>query len=397
VTFLKIAVVSDFHAFDASKLEAAPSHLDMSLSSEDPARNPLAALKRLIGGPPRLSADLLLCPGDLGHQAHPEALRFGWQALTSLVPDLGSPRLAATSGNHDVDSRYVYNKFDAKGVLQELVPAYPLLEEQLCDRYWSRNFAIIEEGSYRLVVLNSAAYHGSSTDGTHEYVHGRVADATLRRLAAELERSGVAAVNILLCHHHPQQHDELDRNEYDVMSGGQRLLDLLGSGRFGRWIVVHGHKHHPKLSYAQGSSASAVVLSAGSLCATLFPALQTNARNQFHLIEIPIAEVDSLGLVGVVRSWDWAVGKGWALSGAGAGLPGICGFGNRTDPALIAAKVQQIYEGGVKSWEEMQNEEPHLRFLLPADVGILRDELRRRFNLQLLESDGRIVEVGECF
>lgn len=389
-----IAVVSDLHAFEQEKFDPAPSHLDMSVSRRDSGKNPVTALKKLIVDE-GLTANLLLCPGDLAHQAHPEALRFAWEMLNSLVSDLGNPALATASGNHDVDSRYVYNKFDAKGFLQELEPAYPLLDESLCDQYWARNFAVLKGDQYRVVVLNSSAYHGGSPE--KEYLHGRVADSTLRRIQSELEGTAAPLINILLCHHHPQQHHELDDNEYDVMSGGQLLLDMLGSGSFGRWLVIHGHKHHPKLTYAQGSSASPVVLSAGSLCAALFPALQTNARNQFHFIEVPIADSKDRGLVGVIRSWDWAVGKGWLVSREGSGLPGVCGFGNREDSAALASAIKEKHDEGLKSWQAILTALPRLRYLLPIDVEILKRELKARHCLQLTESDGVITEVGECF
>ena len=66
------------------------------------------------------------------------------------------------------------------------------------------------------------------------------------------------------------------------MVNGSLLLSLLE--RFGFQLVVHGHKHHPKLSYAAGGGASPAVLASGSLAAIATPILATNARNLFHLV-----------------------------------------------------------------------------------------------------------------
>src|SRR5450759_3743692 len=90
-----------------------------------------------------------------------------------------------------------------------------------------------------------------------------------------------------------------------------RLIDLLGDGNLGQWLIVHGHKHFPNIAYSAGAAQSPVVFSCGSFSARLSPELQTRARNQFYIIEIPLKKVKVLGLVGKILAWDWSAGKGW--------------------------------------------------------------------------------------
>src|SRR5207247_8648242 len=85
----------------------------------------------------------------------------------------------------------------------------------------------------------------------------------------------------------------------DIMLGGAELLQLLSAGDYGEWLVIHGHKHLPKLSYAQGATAATpVVFAAGSLCACLASRIQAVARNQFYILDFPLDLFPTVGLVG---------------------------------------------------------------------------------------------------
>ena len=192
-----------------------------------------------------LSADLLLCPGDLGDKASIEGIKYAWQAVHRIGNKLKCQLVAGTAGNHDLDSRGIKTPPDPKEVLQALAPPFPLPDQTKNDQYWSRQYAIITTDVFRLVVLNSSGFHGTQIK---EIEHGRISDSTLNWLQEELATGSPQPINLLLCHHHPQSLSELKLGEKDVMQNGQLLLDLLGSGDHGRWLVIHGHKHYPKLT-----------------------------------------------------------------------------------------------------------------------------------------------------
>lgn len=395
-TYLKIAIASDLHAYDPAIWEknpentSAPSHLRIDLPEDQPEKHPITGLIKLIktNG---LSADLLLCPGDIGHQAMPSGIQYAWRSLQKVKEALNARLLAATSGNHDVDSRHMYNYYDAKGVLQALAPSYPFASNALNEKYWAWNFALRSNTNYKLVVLNSSAYHGSNLDETE---HGRISDATLSRLKDALSKAESKMVNLLMCHHHPQKHEELNLGTYDDMINGQSLLDLLGSGDFGQWIVIHGHKHHPKICYASGGGTAPVVLSAGSLCASLFLELQTSARNQFYLVYIPVEKVPHQGLVGRVQSWDWVSGRGWLEAGSGSGLPHEFGFGARINPHLLAQRLAGIVKNPWSQWDEVRAIVPELDYLIPLDYGALKIDLNKNHHLDIVEEEGLPSQLG---
>ncbi len=388
---VRLAVASDLHAHSAHK--RSPSHLNANAPETIPNQHPILGLIHLIRDK-QLTATALLCPGDLGHQADPQGIRYSWEALKRVAKALRADFFTATAGNHDIDSRYQGSTHDPEHILKSLTPSFPLGEVRFDDRYWARAYAIKDTKSFRLVLLNSSAYHGNTPA---EKNHGRVDGRTLEELRKDLSKLKRKEVNILLCHHHPHQHSEIGLGEDDVMRQGQLLLDLLASsGANGRWLVIHGHKHHPKISYAAGGAGSAVVFAAGSLCSTLYPALQTVARNQFYIIEIDPSACTH-GLVGRIRAWDWASGIGWIEGGQSSGLPAESGFGLRKDPLSVAQELSQIVATSpdpIITWPDLTNRYPDIRFILPQDLGLVEQELSESHGIFITKKGAIPYEIG---
>jgi len=387
---IRIAVASDLHAF--ANLTDSPSYLDVELPESIILQHPIEALIELIRVE-NLTADILVSPGDLGHQADPGGIAYSWQALSKISHELRCEVYTATAGNHDLDSRYRGDDHDPQHILKGLSPSFPLQNDRLDDKYWSRAYTTYERPSLRLVVLNSSAYHGGAEI---EKNHGRIDLKTLSRLQAELSSLPPKEVNVLLCHHHPHHHSEYDLGETDVMKQGQLLLDLLGSGLYGKWLVIHGHKHHPKIAYAAGGSSSPVVFAAGSLCSILSGKLQTVARNQFYIIQLDPAECKRCGLVGEVRAWDWSAGMGWIEASNHSGLPARFGFGERRDPnelAMIIAGLALTVPDALP-WSEVERRHRNVRYLLPQDLSHLVRLIERDHPLRITKNNSSIVEVG---
>ncbi len=386
---LRLAVASDLHAH--SNHAPSPSYLNASAPENFGNQHPIVGLLELIKRD-SLRATALLCPGDLGHQADPNGIRYAWAALERAATALGADFFTATAGNHDIDSSFQGDDHDPEHILKSLTPTFPFNNEPMDDRYWARAYAIKDHDQFRLVVLNSSAYHGNTPT---EKNHGRIDKRTIESLRQELLNRGRANLNLLLCHHHPHQQSEIGLGEDDVMKQGQILLDLLGSGAHGRWLVVHGHKHHPKISYAAGGGGSAVVFSAGSLCSTLYPGLQTVARNQFYVIEVDLKKLEEHGLVGKVRTWDWALGSGWIEGRDGSGLPAEFGFGTRTDPGLLAKRIAAVIKGPDSlPWNDLLASVPELTYVLPQDLERIQAELKVHHMIEITKSGSRPSEIS---
>jgi predicted phosphodiesterase len=375
---LRLAVISDLHAYtDTADKKGTPSYFKTDDIESPEQQHPIKSLLAYIRDR-ELSADVLICCGDLGDKADKRGIKEAWESVQEISKVLGSEHIFGTVGNHDIDSRFQASEYDAKGFLQTLSPSFPLATESDNDKYWARHFAIIDSvPSCRFVVLNSSAFHGNSgtPGGKPEYEQGRISPFTLEALRIALKGYEPRSVNVLICHHHPIKHNELNLGDYDDLKDGQLLLDLLESDVRGDWLVIHGHKHHPKLRYAQGGGGAPIIFSAGSLCAVLPKELQGNARNQFYIVNLPLDDINRFGLVGVVQAWDWDFGKGMRPAIARSGLPAEAGFGYRGQVKQLAASIVASFSSDLqkeyRNWDELLARFPEVRYLLPGDLGRL--------------------------
>ena len=184
--------------------------------------------------------------------------------------------------------------------------------------------------------------------------------------------------------------------DYEAMKLGPDLLSLLGSGEYGHWMLIHGHKHFPKIEYGPGGARAPVIFSAGSLSGLIHPQVQSLTRNQFYIIEIHLERLATIGLVGTGRAWDYIPGHGWSEAGPESGLPPTFGFGCRADPGVLATRVAEL-GSSVKKWATVLESIPELRYTLPRDFKQFETELRGQHGRVVLKVDGEPTQVGKAY
>ncbi len=391
----RIAVISDIHAYNSKNPEADKdvSHFDISSPDNEHNNHPITGLLKLISDE-SLEADILLSAGDVCDKACPVSLKHAWGKVQLIKSQLHAYDVISTAGNHDLDSRYKHNNYDAKGFLLSLDPMIPITNDEQCNKFWARNYVFYVYKDIRFLIINTSAYHGGPQE---EIQHGRISTQTLQSIRSELDAdTNEYNANVLLCHHHLLKHDELD-NDPSVMEGGDKLIDLIGDGQHGDWLVIHGHKHHPKIYYAPGGGGAPVVFSAGSLCANLYPNLQTRARNQFHIVEFPISKLDEIGLgiAGCIYSWDWCAGIGWVKAEFRSGLPYIGYFGYRSPISSVARDIVNILSASsdpFMKWSEVLIQKPQFRYLVPNDLLALINILEKSNISITWNSNGSVIE-----
>lgn len=389
---LTAAIVSDIHAL-AGVGPPEDSHVQLATRG-DPRSNPLAGLKALIERD-ELRADVLLVPGDVSNKAETDALNYAWTEI-GLIQDLLSASLTiATVGNHDVDSRFIHNDFDARGALLELRPLFPVNDIVQANAYWSRNVTLVTGEKWRIVVLNSSAYHGYQDEDQQ----GRIADSTLNHID-EIISDASYPLNILVTHHHPQPWTHLDAKDQSQMQGGDRLVELLDRPDQCQWVLIHGHKHFPALGYLGASSDGPVRFAAGSVGAKLYAELATAAANQFYIVTFDQAAADTLGLpvAGRFTAWDWATGDGWVRPTARSGLPGSGGFGYRRPGATLAQEIVDLCGHlGERTlrWERVVSEAPVFDYVVPRDLRSLEAALVGNHGGRVFwDNEATIMEVA---
>jgi hypothetical protein len=333
----------------------------------------------------------------LTDKADTAALNYVWRELHDVGALLGAVRVIATAGNHDIDSRLQNSDFDPKGALQALVPPFPGLSEPECDRYWARNFVLLENSDWRLLLLNSSAFHGVGKDPSKEMAHGRVSERTVSAIEQALSASDKKSFNLLVCHHHLYRDNAIHETDYSEMEGADHLLRLIDAGAHGQWVVIHGHKHHPKLQYGPGSTGAPVVFSAGSLSACLYATLATRARNQFYILQLDSAAAGRLQLdvAGRLTAWDWIPNSGWQEVGAQSGISYLSGFGYRATSTLIASKIAALVNNSpFLRWKELVQSMPEVNFLIPADVDNVLNHLKSAYAIRATRDNyGAVSEL----
>lgn len=377
---LRIAVLTDCHAYTSRPEDKgnSPSWLDLAKGQTDAAQNPFAGLEKLAIRDSDVRADVVLCCGDLGDKANPDGLQYVWREVNQLKDLLEADLVLGTAGNHDMDSRYVYNDHDARSQVQALKPLFPVDDERHWLEYWAKNFTILKHEDVRIVILNTAAYHGYAKDPLNpEYVHGRVSEGTIARLVTELTEAGPCAANLLVCHHHPFRNNRIVDQDYSEMTNGEHLINKIVEAKIGPWLVIHGHKHSARVFYAFGSSSAPTVFAAASFAARAYPNQVGQSYNEFYIVdlEIPAAPGATSSLKGRIRTWNWTYGNGWRRSQVGEGLGPSSGFGSRSDPAELATTMAGTMGGSFKgqtvSWKQVEASFPAVRHLIPEDLDAL--------------------------
>lgn len=381
----------------------AHSHISLATLGQRPGKNPWTDLEDLIQQH-NIKTDMLLCPGDITTHAQGKSLSIAWDNLLRLGSSLGASVVACATGNHDVNSREkeippttsLLREIDrTSGIFEDLKllkPAYPLQiltsrSDSLSDRkkraeYFGNDFLVHITDGVRLVILNSCAGH---TSNPLTYDRGIISDAALAELRLQLEETGGSnpMINIVLCHHHPDVHSDHQTGTYDFILNGEALIQLLEE--YGDWIIIHGHKHNPRIVTAQGAGSCPItIFSAGSLGAVMNEGrLGKEVRNQFYVLELFFD--DAGGLRGTLQVWHWFVGEKWVETvPAGDQISTGSGFGERRRPWDLARIIAPLVKAsGELPWSEVVARTDFARHLFPQYVMRVLSELERNHEISV--------------
>jgi hypothetical protein len=399
---LTVAIIGDphFHVeHDAGGTSI--SHIRLRPSGEflhpQEEQNPWEGLKTLLQKE-NVTADLLVCVGDMTVAADEVGLKKAWTEMQTLGVQLCAKHVVSATGNHDVSSRsnaelVAKNPVRAMSAipgmfesLKLLDPAYPIVEikdgqpvenKLLRTKYFGDSLVMIEDERYRLLVLNSCCEHGSDA---FQYERGSFPKSAQAALLEEL-RSTAPKINILVCHHPPEPHTEHDLGGHDFIENGEALIRSLE--QHGSWFIIHGHKHHGRIGYAKGTGSGPVVFAAASL-GYYVDVSRSGMRNQFYCVTVH--RKSNGRLLGKVTAWDWNLGIGWhKATPKRGGIFDGCGFGYRQPPEDLAEAISKMPIPC--AWGEVVNAMPQLAYLTPDDRTILRNRLQCLYQIEIEPDD----------
>lgn len=371
----RVLVISDAHFFSPQYFRYVvnggnqvdpPSRLSTEIALGDRKANPFFALMQLARAK-SIAADALVCCGDLTTCADPTAMNLAWLMLHRLSHSLSAGEPIMTAGNHDIDSRFKTSTASPNRALRFLDPPFPTADPSAAASYWANGYCIIDRApSARVVLVNSCSLHGYATESARQLDHGFIPEEMLANLSEDLKSRPLANINLLVCHHHPIE-IELPAEDRSVITNGDELISLLKNMSPPGWLVVHGHRHLPKVHYASGDANSPTIFSAGSLAANLHLGIQGRAANQFYVIDI---EGSGSGLRGWYEAWTWDQHEGeWRKGQDTAAIAGQGGFGYRPDAIAAARDIARLVpkaSGSAISWRKVEELVPDFKFLMPS-------------------------------
>jgi len=163
-------------------------------------------------------------------------------------------------------------------------------------------------------------------------------------------------------------HEDAGTGTEDVMTNGSQLTELLSEHCF--HLIVHGHKHYPKLSYAPGVG-KLPVLASGSFSAGMKSGLASRTRNVFHIVELELPVNKGQRSRGRILTWQFRNWKGWQPSTwDAADFPHKTGFGGSVDLASIVNCIDDEYCAAsrpILDWEQILRRVPDVQYLIPSE------------------------------
>jgi Icc-related predicted phosphoesterase len=390
--FLRLAVITDLHyTIDTT----SPGSAVRIQSAANTGLDPMDALISFVADN-KVEADILVCGGDITNRANQTAFTTGWNKLKQLRSSLNAKELISTTGNHEVLSRPPdephlpgdsIHTHDPIGWLQE-IDDYPAAFGGDTDRrwiYWGRGYEIVDADLATIVVLNSCHYH--LTMQPLEFERGKIGSVLLKDLKRQLvKRKHAKKLQILLLHHHPVQHPDHDVEGQIDMFNGHKLIEALIETH-SDWLVIHGHKHEPRLIRAQGAVWQPIIFSAGSFGARLNGTLATKTKNQFYVVNIRgvTDELGDLRMCATIESYYWSGTEWRTVSEIEQGLPNGCGFGPNINLSQLAVDIKRILlsADGYSTWDELALALPNLKRLTPDEIRVLKMDLRDKLDIKL--------------
>jgi len=393
---ITLAVASDLHCHDDAKATPVESYLLAGALRNPVGQHPVQSLIELLKGK-ALKANALICPGDLSNRICSKGMMQAWDHLREIGRELKCQQLLTTLGNHDVDCLKKHDA-DSFKIPQSLHPDFPILIDSEKDCFWSRGFYFSLDSSCGadFVVLNTVVTHNnepSAKRGTFEHHHIEGLRAALAQRKMDIYDKMDVPHRIAVMHHHPIIHSFVDHGSGDVLQFGDQILSVLAE--YGFHLVIHGHRHFPRITRHNSGGVEQMIFAAGSFSAYL-QKLSSVTRNLFHIISLT-TQSSGLPLTGQIRSWEYNYGLGWRPSTAqSASLPHLAGF---KVPVQNIDLNRLCHQCDIAPGEQLRAEEilaafPELQMMLPAELTLVQSELLKLGYKLIISPTGSIEVCG---
>jgi len=366
---MKFCIISDLHCKYQQDYESSSESFLISNKPRVPYKqHPVAAMIKAIENDPDIKSDFLVCLGDLGDRADEQGITSAWTFLEEIHLKLGSKLKIGIPGNHDINSR----KNDGKepfSYIKEFHESFPTNDAILNDSFWNKGYCILVHENVLFLMINSVVDH-TDKDKANKAAISPTALAKIEEDLDHLQENNEIKYRLCILHHHPIKHSDINNyRDSDSLDKGDLLIDILV--RFSFNILVHGHKHQPRIREENGLP----ILASGSFSS--FANLQgTGLTTMFHVIELVEDKK-----VGIVRSWEYNIKDGWSKA-QNRHFPSKVGFGHHADLEDIARRIKDsISDQKPKLYSDIKTLIPELDYLIPEKLSLLSNTLKIKYKI----------------
>ncbi len=390
---ITIAILSDLHCHE---ITSGKKTRESFLIAGDPRvpseRHPIQSLIDLIDSQ-ELRADVVICPGDLSNKISTVGFQCALQLLNEVKNNFGADDIFCTIGNHDVSSKT--SGGDPFKIAKYIDPNFPFRKREDKNQFWSEGFCMsVIQDKTDFLIINTAHEHYDTASA----VHGTFETKNIRLLDTYLDATKPSPLRIAVFHHHPLLHSFPFYTSRDVLPTGDQLLDVLIKNNFN--IVIHGHRHEPRIRRYSSLGREMLIFCSGSFSAYLNE-IYTVTRNLFHLMTIDFDSNAEVSPLVSLQSWEFNFGYGWnKATFQSAGLP-YKTSGRPKSPPNLQPDLSMFLKSNLKSYipgDELITAFPSLNNLLPDELTALQNKLLED-EAQKLEIDqfGSIIGFGKIF
>lgn len=384
---ISIAVISDLHCHGPQDLENG--QLESYLIAGKPRvpieQHPAQALVDLVKRS-EIKADVIICCGDMANKASQIGLSTAYDILRAdLLPTLGSKALLCTLGNHDVASR----SSDPFAIAKNTHPDFPVSDPIAKNQFWAEGFCLQRfDDLVDFLILNTAHNHWNEAlaeTGTFEV-------SSISALDRYLTKESPAPVRIVVLHHHPILYPSSKLHSESILTTGATLVECLS--KHGFKVIIHGHRHLPRVCRQIVGGNEILVFCAGSFSAMLTED-RSITRNVFHLCEL-IFDTHTRNIHGNIKTWEYSISEGWnPTTKRSSQLPHIANFGPLPSDNLGLVIANYCSSNKVEYLDKgcLMNIAPSLDYLLPDESDKLSKELETNHNLRLIYDGNEFLGV----
>ena len=160
-----------------------------------------------------------------------------------------------------------------------------------------------------------------------------------------------------------------------------------------RSLVLHGHKHQPRLkTHFSNNRHPFVSLCAGSFSAILHPLYFEGSSNLFHVMNIDGRDQSSNGIQGTLQSWTYTATGTWKPSHENRGIPAVEAFGSLATPTQIKNDLKRVVpklmaDLTVCKWADLVRQQPHLEFVNSSLLHTLMSEVALELGCEVVGDD----------